>query len=121
MGIKIYPGGRVTASYLSLKTLIIAAFGLSHTQLSGGDEWTEKDLFNIEAKPPEAMRSSIKDLRYTWWGIEDPRLREMLQTLLIDRFQLKFHRETKTGDVYLLERNGKPLQLRPAKAATRGA
>jgi len=35
----------------------------------------------------------------------------MLQALLIDRFQLKFHRETKTGDVYLLEQSGKPLAL----------
>jgi uncharacterized protein (TIGR03435 family) len=122
MGVHIYPGGRVTISHLPLKVLVIAAFGLSHYQLSGGDEWTEKDLYNVEAVPPQIMRSSIKDLRYTWWGIEDPRLREMLQALLIDRFQLKFHRETKTGDVYLLERNGKTLQLRPAKAAaTRSA
>jgi uncharacterized protein (TIGR03435 family) len=38
----------------------------------------------------------------------------MLQALLVDRFQLKFHRETKTGDVYLLQRNNaKPLALKP--------
>jgi len=35
----------------------------------------------------------------------------MLQALLIDRFQLRFHRETKTGEVYLLEKSGKPLAL----------
>jgi uncharacterized protein (TIGR03435 family) len=50
------------------------------------------------------------------FDIEDEHLREMLQALLIDRFQLKVHRETKTGDVYLLERSGKTLRLTPAEA-----
>src|SRR5262245_22383064 len=44
----------------------------------------------------------------------------MLQSVLIDRFQLKVHRETKTGDVYRLERSGKTLALRPAEAPARG-
>ena len=39
----------------------------------------------------------------------------MMQTLLTERFQLKIHREIKTGPVYLLERSGKPLLLRPTK------
>jgi uncharacterized protein (TIGR03435 family) len=39
----------------------------------------------------------------------------MLQTLLIDRFQLKFHRETKEGPVYLLVRGKKELKLQNAK------
>lgn len=48
-------------------------------------------------------------------GIDDPVLRQMLQALLIDRFQLKVHRESGSGDVYLLKRNDKPLALKPAK------
>jgi len=40
---------------------------------------------------------------------------------LIDRFQLKFHRETKTGDVYTLVRNGKTLGLRPTEIPSVGA
>ncbi|HWB86073.1 MAG TPA: TIGR03435 family protein [Bryobacteraceae bacterium] len=118
VGVRVYPGGRVILSGLSLRALIIAAFDVLYGRISGGDEWTGKDAFDIEAKPPEALQSSIKDLRYTIFGIEDPLLREMLQTLLINRFQLKFHRETTTGDVYLLERNGQPLALRPVELAT---
>ncbi|HWD99823.1 MAG TPA: TIGR03435 family protein [Bryobacteraceae bacterium] len=45
----------------------------------------------------------------------------MLQTLLTDRFQLRFHRETRTGDVYLLERSGKALGLHPAEMHSVGA
>lgn len=121
MGVRVDPGGRVVISYLPLKTLIATAFRLSYWQISGGDAWTEKDEYDIEAKPSEAMRSSIKDFRYTLFGIEDEQLSEMLQALLIDRFQLKFHRETKTGDVYLLQRNGKPLALRPLEIPTGSA
>ena len=121
VGVEVYPRGRVVISGLSLKALTATAFRLSYWQISGGDAWTEKDDYNVEAKPAENLRSSIKDLRHTLFGIEDEHLREMLQALLIDRFQLKFHREAKTGDVYLLERNGKALGLRPTEIPSAGA
>jgi uncharacterized protein (TIGR03435 family) len=116
VGVKIYPGARIVISAVPLKTLISTAFRLSYWQVSGGGAWIENDRYDVEAKPPENLRPSIKDLRYTWYGIEDARLREMLQKLLIDRFQLKFHRETKTGNVYLLRRSGKTLRLKPTDA-----
>jgi uncharacterized protein (TIGR03435 family) len=52
--------------------------------------------------------SGIKDWRYGTWKVAAEHLREMLQTLLISRFQLKFHRETRTGDVYLLKQSAEP-------------
>lgn len=110
-GIEIFPGGRVVISRLPLKTLVSAAFGLPYRQISGGEEWMEKETYDIEAKPPET--ANIRNFRYTWYTIEDIRLREMLQALLIDRFQLKFHRETKIGYVYLLTRTSKPFVLQP--------
>lgn len=117
VGITIYPGGRVVISTLPLKTLIAAAFRLSYGQIAGGDAWVEKDEYDIQAKPPE--NSGITNLRYTWYEIEDSRLREMLQALLIERFQLKFHREKKMGDVYILARNGKTLGLHPTEFDSR--
>ena len=115
MGVCVYPGGRVTVAGFPLKALIATAFDLRYWQISGGAEWVSKDNYVIEAKPPDAQRSSIRSLRYTLFDIDDPLLRHMLQALLVDRFQLKFHRETKAGDVYLLERNNKPLALNSAK------
>jgi uncharacterized protein (TIGR03435 family) len=115
VGAKVYPGGRVVITTMPLKALTAIAFRLSMWQISGGDAWISKDEYDVEAKPSASLRPGIKDLRYTNFGIEDERLREMLQALLIGRFQLKFHREAKTGDVYRLERSGKALGLRPAK------
>lgn len=73
----------------------------------------EKDVYDVEAKP--AVQSATYSLRHTRFGIGDERLRQMLQTLLTERFQLKVHRETKTGSVYLLERSGKKFLLLPTK------
>jgi uncharacterized protein (TIGR03435 family) len=39
----------------------------------------------------------------------------MLQSLLADRFQLKFHREIKEGSVYILSKGGGQLKLTPPK------
>lgn len=97
-GPRVFPGGRLVYPDVTLKNLVIAAFRVSYWQISGGDAWCDKDRYDIEAKPP--ADSGIKDLRYSWmYGIEDARLREMLQSLLVERFQLKFHRQTKTGNV----------------------
>jgi uncharacterized protein (TIGR03435 family) len=110
----VHPGGRVVFSGMSLKALMLIAFQKSYWQVSGGESWIDKEYFNVEAKPAE--NAGITNLRHSLFAIEDARLREMLQALLIDRFQLKFHREMKTGDVYVLTRTSKPLALRPVDA-----
>lgn len=112
-GVKVYPGGRLVVHAESLKALIMAAYDVGYWQLSGGEQWTEKDVYDVEAKP--AAQSGEYSLRHTRYGIGDERVRQMLQTLLADRFQLKLRRETKTGDIYLLEQSSKSLQLKPTK------
>src|ERR1700722_692431 len=112
-GVRVYPGGRLVIHALPLKALITAAYDAGYWQLSGGEDWVGKDVYDVEAKP--AAQSGTYSLRHTRYGIGDERVRQMLQTLLIERFHLKVHRETKTGSVYLLERSGKALLLRPTK------
>lgn len=111
---KVFQGGRVTIENRPLKVLIQIAFAVSDWQISGGEDWTDKTTFAIEAKPPENVQPPFK-LGHTQFTIEDGRLRQTLQALLIDRFQLKFHVETQKGTVYLLERTEKPLKLVPTK------
>ena len=120
VGVKIYPGARVQISALPLKGLIAIAFGVSYWQISGGEPWMEKDNFDIEAKCPENLLPQVKTLRYSNFGIEDEVLREMLRGLLADRFQLKFHRETKEGNVYRLETKGGAPRLKATEAPRAG-
>lgn len=111
IGIQVYPGGRVEIIGVPLKQLVGTAVHVSWFQISGSDASTEKILYDIEAVPPENLRASFTNLKHTWFGIEDERLRQMLTALLIDRFQLKFHREAKTRTVYLLQRGNRPFRL----------
>lgn len=112
--LNLYPGGRLVIPGFTLKSLICTAFDISYWQLSGGEDWIGKTVFDVEAKAPPNMAANI-NLRHSWEGIYDRNLRLMLQSLLIDRFQLKFHMETKPGTLYLLEKTGKTSPLQPAK------
>ena len=109
-GLQILPGGRVVIPTASLKGLIATAFGLSFWQISGGEAWMEKDQYDVEAKPP--AKPAITNLRHGLFDIDDERLRGMLQALLADRFHLRFHHDTRTGKVYLLEKRGSTQALR---------
>jgi uncharacterized protein (TIGR03435 family) len=113
VGVTVQPSGRVVLSGMPLQSIIHTAFGVAFWQISGGEDWVRKDIYVIEAKAPE--NSGITNFTYSLYDINDGRLREMLQAVLVDRFQLRVHRETKTGDVYELTRTERPLKLAPAK------
>ena len=111
----VYPNGRIVLHGLSLRSLTITAFHIGSWQLSGGDTWVEKDLYDIEAKAPVTDPPVSYDVRHTWWQIEDPRLRAMLQSLLIERFHLKLVPQSTTGQVYLLAVGGKTSLMHPTE------
>lgn len=107
----IQPGGRVVCSRLYLKMLVQAAYRYEWAQIENrGEAWIEEgEGWTIEAKIP--ADAGIKNLRYGNYDIEDPRIRQMLQALLIERFQLKVSREARVGDVYELRRTDRPFKL----------
>jgi len=115
MSTHVYTGGRVVITHYAPKTLIQVAFAIPYWNISGGEPWTAQDEFDVEGKPPASAAAQISDLRSSLFSIQDDSLRAMLQSLLIDRFQLKFHRETKTGDVYILSRSAGPLRMQPTE------
>lgn len=114
-GVKVYSGGRIQIIGVHLKTLVEMALHCPYWVISGGDGAIEKDIYDVEAIPPEELRASISNLNHTWFQIEDENLRQMMTALLVDRFQLKYHRETKTGATYRLQRGKGPLRLKPSQ------
>jgi uncharacterized protein (TIGR03435 family) len=108
------PGGRIFFGG-NLKMLVKYAFNLQDYQLAGGADWTDSQWFEINAVPPETSPSVSIKVRNTEPTSEQ---RLMLQSLLTDRFRFKFHFETKEGEVYILTRGKKPLQLKPPKDPT---
>jgi uncharacterized protein (TIGR03435 family) len=83
-------GGRFTANNYSLRDLIAFAFGIPtgrDYELSG-PSWLDTEKFDIAGTfPPETSRD---------------RVREMLRTLLSERFHLKTHAETRKLASYAL-------------------
>jgi uncharacterized protein (TIGR03435 family) len=91
------PGGRVTVSNMSLKEMIVLAWRILPSQISGGASWMETERYDIVAKPEKTPAQNEIPL--------------MIQSLLADRFQLKMHQETKEVATYSLvmaRKDGKP-------------
>ena len=114
IGLATFPGGRIRANEVKLDYLITEAFGIQSFQLSGSPRWIHEDRFDIDAKPPAdspASKSNPNNFKLP----PNAEQRLMMQALLADRFQLRFHRETKEGPVYLLVKTGKELKLQPTR------
>ena len=80
-------GAQVNITYLSLKEYIRIANQVKDYQVTG-PEWMTSARFDISAKlPAGATRDQIP---------------EMLQALLVDRFQVKLHHESKEFPVYAI-------------------
>ncbi len=97
-------GNRVTAQGL-LAALVLAAYNLRTFQLAGAPEWRDQtgrnQVYDIEARAPGDGVPPMDAVR------------QMLQTLLAERFQLKFHRETKDLPAYDLVVGSSPPKLKP--------
>lgn len=114
IGLFTYPGGEVVASHYTVRYLLMAAFGVRRFQISGGPRWIDEDPYDIKAKPPSSS-ASIHSNPASIKAPPNQEQREMLQSLLIDRFNLKFHREATQEHGYALEKSGQPLKLQPPK------
>ena len=90
-------GGRFTAMRVTLKRLIQLAYQVQDLQISGGPNWIDSDLYNVEARQSTAAGDLSKE-----------QLKPMLQKLLTERFKLQTHRETRNLQIYsmVVDKNG---------------
>ncbi|MGB7762223.1 MAG: TIGR03435 family protein [Bryobacteraceae bacterium] len=98
--------GRLTASNVTLKRCIMGAFAVGPNQISGGPAWLDSDGYDIVAKAERP--------------VGDAALMAMLQSLLIERFKLAIHRETRTAEAFVLEvaKGGPKLQRAEDKGSS---
>jgi len=113
-GIHVYPGGRMEFRGCTLHYLIEQAFSVQDFQLSGGPGWIQSERYDIDAKPPASSKSSQYMPPYSKAPVLEEQ-REMLVSLLVDRFEFKYHRDTREGQVYLLVKGNKPLNMKDAE------
>ncbi len=98
-------GTRVTIQGL-LAGLVLTAYKLRTFQIEGAPEWRNEkgrnQIYDIEARAPGDRTPTVEEVR------------QMLQTLLAERFQLKFHRETKELPAYNLVVGHNRAKLKPS-------
>jgi uncharacterized protein (TIGR03435 family) len=94
-------GERLTAPFITLRDIIRVAYGVNENQIVGGPGWVSSDRFEVRATIPA--------------GASLDAVREMLQTLLAERFGLAAHVEKRELPVYTLTSSGQlGPKLRPA-------
>jgi uncharacterized protein (TIGR03435 family) len=81
-------GGRLNIKNQRVSNVIAFAWTMKYYQLFGGPSWLESDRFDIEAK--------------TEGNPSQDEMKQMLQSLLEQRFHLKVHKETRQLPVYTL-------------------
>lgn len=116
-GLYTYPGGRIFCGLCSLRLMIVYAFNVREFQVTGGPRWIDTDRYDIAAIPPEG--SPARKLQPSWISAPPSRdQREMLQSLLTNRFHLQFHRMTRAGNVLWLVRTKKKFGGSPSRDAS---
>jgi uncharacterized protein (TIGR03435 family) len=95
-----FSGSRATIENATLGNLIDFAYGSKFESISGAPHWVGSDRFDITARA-ESERVRTKD-----------EFRQMFQTLLAERFMLKFHLDTKKTRGYslIVAKNGPKLK-----------
>jgi len=90
------PGGKINYSGVSLKDLIEGAWSMGPGTISGGPGWVDSILYDILAKAEDGATQGMsidQILQYT---------RLMMRSLLIERFHVAVHFETREAPIYAL-------------------
>ena len=83
-------GHRIFVENQPLSTILSVAYAIHRSQIVDAPAWFDHDRFDIEGVPDLPGSPDLKQLQ------------EMLQKLLADRFQLRFHRDRRELSVYAI-------------------
>ena len=106
----------ISMKNLQLDMMIRSVFGLVYSnegQIVGLPPWAKTEHFDLEARVSEEDAPLLKDLN-------DAQRDEMLLAVLVDRFHMKAHLETKDGPVYALVVAKGGSKLTPVTSSSSG-
>jgi uncharacterized protein (TIGR03435 family) len=103
----IFRSDRYVFRQATMLDLIATAYGVENDKVLSGPSWLENDRFDVIAKAPPATTPETIKL--------------MLQAMLVDRFKLVVHVDTKPVPAFVLVMGkGKPRLKKPDGASTPG-
>jgi len=97
-------GTRLVTTDTSLVDLMMFAYGVHQLQITAGPDWIKTDKFDLVMQPNMPGRASTAQMR------------SILEKLLADRFQLKFHRAQTELPVYRIVQAKGGAKLTPTSA-----
>ena len=99
-GIKPIPGNHgYTAQNFPVRLMIALMYKIPLRQVEGEPDWLDTERFDVEARADG--HHSVDDLH------------TMYQNLLADRFGLRFHHDSREGNIYALTVDPSGLKLKP--------
>lgn len=99
----VQPGGRYSASNMTLRMLMKTAYGVHDDQIVGGPSWVNEERYDVVAKAAtDRPTNMFRD-----------EARVMLRAALADRFGLGLHRERREIAVYALVLAARDSSLGP--------
>jgi uncharacterized protein (TIGR03435 family) len=87
-----FPGGTLSLRGFTVKDIIGFAYDLDNRQIMNVPKALESERFDVVGKADKPLTP----------GTPSAEVKQMVQALLTERFQLKFHRETRDIPVYVL-------------------
>jgi uncharacterized protein (TIGR03435 family) len=83
-------GQNIVTVNTTLDDLITMAYDIHVKQVTGAPAWVESEKYDLEIKPDVPGQPNVKQMKM------------IIQKLLADRFQLKFHRDKQEMPVYAI-------------------
>ncbi len=105
--IEFLPGGRFRSINHPLRNVLSRVLQLDSSRIMNGPDWVNTERYAIDAKASDDAATEAQ-------------VREMVVALLVDRFHLKFHRESPETPVYLLSIDKKGPRLQASTDTTPG-
>jgi len=101
-------GRNLSTLNTSVADLIVFAYGLHPHQIIGAPGWAETEKYDVAGVPDKPGTPNVEQFKL------------MIQKLLADRFQLKFHKEKKELTVYAITVGKTGSKLSPSDASAGG-
>lgn len=112
-GSDVHAKGALYDAIVNTSSLIKEAYGVSDYQILDGPDWINSDKYSIDAKIPEVVVTAWRQ-KYDRAKHEED-MREMIRSLLADRFALKVTHQTKELPVFVLEVARGGAKITPVK------
>ena len=93
--------GRISVINATPFSLLVRAFGVSGFQIVGAPDWSRTERYDVMATVPAGLALNDRDRQASF------------ERMLAERWQLRYHRETRNLRVYSLVSDGSKLVQHP--------